>query len=286
MGKERRRIDEVTFKGHYPIYLNYPTASVNEPRWGYGKPRHPLLYEIIDRGWKDYENLLRRFLNYKDKYLKINRHEDEQTPWEPHLTNSWLPGLDSLALYSMLAIYKPTKYIEVGSGNSTKFARRSIRDNHLKTKIISVDPEPRAEIDAICDEVLRKPVEEVDYLFFDKLETSDVLFIDSSHRCFMNSDVTGIFLDVLPRLKPGVLVEIHDIFLPDDYPPWWAERYYSEQYLLAAYILAEGRKFDILLPNGFISKDPQLRKIVSPIFSAPDMDEVSSGGGSFWLVIK
>ena len=273
----------MTLIGNYPINLNYPTASVNEPRWGYEKPRHPLLHQIIDRGRKDYQSLLRRFLDYKDRYLAISRHEDEGLPLEPHLTTPWLPGLDSLALYCMLPILKPAKYIEIGSRNSTRFARRSIRDNSLETEVVSIDPAPRAEIDGICDQLLRKPLEEVDCSFFDQLEANDVLFVDSSHRCFMNSDVTVMFLDVLPRLRPGVVVEIHDIFLPDDYPPSWAQRYYSEQYLLAAYVLAEGRRFDVLLPNGFISKDPQLRKILSPIFSAPDMTEVRSGGGSFWL---
>jgi hypothetical protein len=275
----------MAFRGNYSITLNYPTAANNEPRWGYGKPSHPLLYEMIDRQRKDYEKLLYSFLEYKDQYQAINKHEDEKVPAEPHLATPWLPGLDSLALYALLAIYKPAKYIEVGSGNSTKFTRRSIRDNTLKTKLISIDPEPRTEIDTICDQVLRKPVEEVDCLFFDQLEANDILFVDNSHRCFMNSDATVIFLEILPRLKPGVLVQIHDIFLPNDYPPWFVERYYSEQYLLAAYILAQGQKFDILLPNQFITQDPQLHKIISPIFAAPAMREVGSGGGSFWLLM-
>jgi len=276
----------VTSVGDHCINLNYPTASVNEPRWGYGRARHPLLYEIIDRGRKDYQEVLHRFLNYKDKYLAISRREDDKTPLEPHLTTPWLPGLDSLALYSMLPIREPATYIEIGSGSSTKFARRSIRDNSLETEVVSIDSAPRGDIDAICDQVLRKPLEEVDCSFFDQLEANDILFVDSSHRCFMNSDVTVIFLDVLPRLRPGVVVEIHDVFLPDDYPPSWAQRYYRQQYLLAAYILAEGQGFDVLLPNGFFSKDPQLHETLSPIFSAPDMSGVRSGGGSFWLRMK
>ena len=110
--KEQEVRNGVTFEGNNPIYLDYPAASVNEPRWGYGKPAHPLLYNIIDRGRKNYERLLCSFFDYKEKYLEINRFEDEQMPWEPHLTTPWLPGLDSLALYSMLAIHKPAKYVE------------------------------------------------------------------------------------------------------------------------------------------------------------------------------
>ena len=278
--------NNMTFRGDYPIHLNYPTTALNEPRWGYGKPWNAFLYDIIDRGRQEYEHILQSFLDYKDGYQAINKHENEKTPEEPYLTTPWLPGLDSLALYCLLAIHKPAKYIEVGSGNSTKFAYRSIRDNHLNTKIISIDPEPRAEIDTMCDQILRKPVEAIDCQFFEQLEANDILFIDSSHRCFMNSDATVMFLDVLPRLRPGVLVEIHDIFLPADYPPHWVERYYSEQYLLAAYILAQGQTMDILLPNFFVTNDPQLHRIVQPIFSASIMNEVKSGGGSFWLKIK
>jgi len=99
----------------------------------------------------------------------------------------------------------------------------------------------------------------------------------------MNSDVTVTFLDIIPRLKPGVLVEIHDIFLPYDYPPHWKNRYYSEQYLLAVSLLAKGNQYDILLPNAFISKKPILN-ILNPIFSG--VKGINRGGGSFWLKIK
>jgi hypothetical protein len=140
-------------------------------------------------------------------------------------------------LYSLLAQHNPRHYVEVGSGNSTKFARRAIRDHGLQTRITSIDPFPRAEIDSICDRVIREPVEHVALDTFDMLQPGDILFIDSSHRTFMNSDVTALSLDVLPRLPAGVIVEVHDITLPGDYPPQWTGRYYSEQYLLAAYLL-------------------------------------------------
>ncbi len=77
----------------------------------------------------------------------------------------------------------------------------------------------------------------MDLALFRELQAGDVLFIDSSHRCFMNSDVTVLFLEVLPNLPPGVLVQVHDIFIPYDYPREWVERYYAEQYLLSCYLL-------------------------------------------------
>jgi hypothetical protein len=94
-----------------------------------------------------------------------------------------------------------------------------------------------AEIDRLCDSVIRRPLEELDLSIFDDLEPGDFLFIDSSHRTFSNSDVTVVFMDVLPRLRTGVIVHFHDIFWPYDYLPEWANQYYSEQYLLHSYLL-------------------------------------------------
>src|SRR5690606_30946570 len=98
------------------------------------------------------------------------------------------------------------------------------------------------EIDMICDNVFREPLEDVGLEIFDALGAGDILYIDNSHRAFMNSDVTVVFLDILPRLKPGVLVQIHDVTLPYDYPEVWIDRHYSEQYLLAAWLLARGTR--------------------------------------------
>lgn len=265
--------------------LNYfRNEAYKKPRWGYDKPSHNILYDILNRRRNSYQELLRKFIEYKDNFLNIPPVQTKNS-LAPFLENPWLPGLDSFALYSILGIYKPEKYIEVGSGNSTRFARRSINDHQLKTAIISIDPQPRSEIDALCDEIIRKPVEDIDVGFFDQLNPGDILFVDNSHRCFMNSDVTALFIDILPRLKPGVMVEFHDIFLPNDYPPHWGKRYYQEQYLLAAYLLSEGNRFEVMLPNAFVSNDPELMAIFDPVFSDKKWGNTKRGGGSFWIVM-
>ena len=93
-------------------------------------------------------------------------------------------------------------------------------------------------MDAVCDTVIRQPLETLDTAgIIENLQAGDILFVDGSHRCFTNSDVTVVFLEILPRLQPGVLVHFHDILLPYDYPPAWSRRYYSEQYLLACWLL-------------------------------------------------
>jgi hypothetical protein len=139
------------------------------------------------------------------------------------------------------------------------------------------------EINEICNEVIRKPVEDVDLKLFDRLGANDILYIDNSHRALMNSDATILFLDVIPRLRPGVVVEIHDITLPYDYPADWTDRFYSEQYLLASFLLAQGKLFDIMLPCMFISHDDELKSIMNPLWQREEMKNVERHGCSFGL---
>ena len=124
---------------------------------------------------------------------------------------------------------------------------------------------------ALFDERL----EDCDLSLFDQLKAGDILFFDGSHRSFTNSDVTVFFLELMPRLKPGVIVHIHDIFLPSDYPPEWERKMYSEQYILAAMLLCPTQPFKVLLPNFYIECDAELRGQVPPL--APVT------GASFWI---
>jgi predicted O-methyltransferase YrrM len=200
--------------------------------------------------------------------------------------------MDAVALCGMLFEFQPKRFIEVGSGYSTKFARRTIEDHSLRTLITSIDPKPRAEIDKLCDSVIRQPLEELDLGVFDGLEPGDFLFIDSSHRTFSNSDVTVAFLDVLPRLRAGVVVHFHDIFWPYDYLPEWSDRYYSEQYLLGSYLLGDrGTEVKVLQPNAFIVRDSELAAICKPFLEIAGIrrpyNAISSpygmAGSSFWF---
>ena len=94
----------------------------------------------------------------------------------------------------------------------------------------------------------------------------------------MSSDVVVLWLDILPRLKPGVFVHIHDIFLPYDYPPDWVDRYYTEQYLLAVALLAPQSAFEIVLPNQFVIKDAELsRQLAEQLGPAPREGAARSG---------
>jgi hypothetical protein len=146
-----------------------------------------------------------------------------------------------------LALLRPKLLVEIGSGNSTMFARRAIEDHRLPTRIVSLDSQPRAEIDVLADQCLRTGLAHVALALFYQVQTRDVVFCDGSHRTLQNSDVTVFFVDVLPGFPKGVLVGIHVIFWPENCPPSWRRRYYSEQYMLAAYMLGAGTEFDLVL---------------------------------------
>jgi glycosyltransferase involved in cell wall biosynthesis len=280
--KYSRIIDEVT--SQMELIIDYPFNPV--PRWGYGKPPHPQLYEIINKNREIFKRNLLSFLDYKKNFKRIPKKNPDELSPDPNWINNFLPGLDSIALYGFMSKLNPDRYIEIGSGNSTRFARRAIKDHNLKTKITSIDPNPRNEIDTICDDCIRLPLEELDPAFFKGLKAGDILFVDNSHRLFTNSDVSVVFLEILPILSSGVYVQFHDTFLPYDYPPQWNSRYYSEQYMLAAYLLAKSDIFEIILPNTFISNDPELSEILMPVWKDPHFNGIERHGGSFWIRMK
>jgi len=215
----------------------------------------------------------------------IKDAKDEKDSSKPTWNNGFLPVLDIIGIYTMLTEFKPKKYIEIGSGNSTKVAFKAKTEQNLDTEIISIDPMPRAEIDHLANRVIREPFEDIDFDIVDELNENDVLFVDNSHRILPNSDSMVFFLEVLPRLKKGVIVQIHDIYLPYDYPQFMCDRFYSEQYGLAMYLLANPKKYETILPNYFIFEDKELSELISPIWQHDNIQNVEKHGGSYWLNI-
>jgi hypothetical protein len=266
------------------LFLEYKVDF--KPRYGHGKPPHHQLYDIINARRLEYSQLLHEALHYKEAFHSIKKVDQETDAHKPVYNNGYLPGLDIIMLYTMFAKYKPLTYFEVGSGTSTKVAFKAIKENKLNTKIISLDPKPRAEIDHLADTIMREPFENSNYDAVFSLKENDILFIDNSHRILPNSDSMVFYLEVLPRLSKGVLVHIHDIYLPYDYPQFMCNRFYSEQYGLAMYLLANSEKYKPLLPNYFISQDAELCEILNPVWNHPNMAGIERHGGSFWLTIQ
>ncbi|MGD9874980.1 MAG: class I SAM-dependent methyltransferase [Kiritimatiellia bacterium] len=263
--------------------FDYRVKSV--PRWPPGIP-HAELYRILDASRDQYIKYLEQLLLLKTCFLNIPVEKNGTAPDRPCWRNGWMPALDGAAVYGSIALQKPKRYMEVGSGNSTKFASAAVREHHIDAEIISIDPMPRTGIDELCTEVIRKPLEDCDLEIFSRLQANDVLYIDCSHRALMNSDATVFFLEVLPRLAEGVVVGIHDVMLPYDYPADWAGRWYSEQYLLACYLLAGWSRMEVLLPSYFVSCDNELSKIMGPLWGLPAMRGIETHGCSFWLRLR
>jgi hypothetical protein len=198
--------------------------------------------------------------------------------WE----NDYWGSIDALWQVAALRDRTPARYVEVGSGFSTLFARRAIDDFGLRTRITSIDPSPRREIDEVCDEVIRDSFELTSLSVFDDLTSGDVVLIDGSHVVSMNSDATVFFLEVLPSLPPGVLVGIDDIYLPWDYHPSWVSRGYGEQYLLAAYLLGGAGGDAIDLPGWVVARALAEDKRLSDLWPIIE-NRFGRLASSFWL---
>jgi len=185
-----------------------------------------------------------------DERLRDFARADPADVNRPRFDQDWFPGLDGAIAYTFVRRLKPRTIIEVGSGHSTRFMAQAIRDEGLSTRLCSVDPKPRRRIDELCDVVVRQTVEATDPSLFDDLAAGDFLFIDSSHVAMPGTDVDRLFTRVLPRLRRGVVVHLHDVFLPHGYPRAWAWRGYNEQNVLLA-MLGAGRRYEIMMANAF-----------------------------------
>ena len=265
------------FPSAYTIPVDYPVSSA--PRYGLKVGVHERMKSLLDADRSKYESILKAMADRTDLLAGIPATEDGTN--RPFWTNPWFPSLDAIALMHFILERKPGKFIEIGSGTSTMFARHAITHGGLSTKILSIDPQPRRGIDQICDRVVRSPLEDVDQAIFDTLVEGDILFFDGSHRVFSDSDVTVFFLEILPRIPAGVLIHIHDIFWPKDYPESWGNRYYSEQYMLAMLFLYAPEAYEIVFPNAYVSDDPAMRQIVSGM--TPGEPVYGYYGVSFWF---
>lgn len=179
-----------------------------------------------------------------------------------YLHNGMFVGIDPHLYHSMVRHFRPRTIIEVGAGFSTLVAAGAVARNAAEghpARLIAVEPYPRDFIrrGAHAIEHSAQRAEDLDPAFFDQLAAGDMLFIDSSHVVRTGGDVVYLLLEVLPRLQPGVIVHLHDIFLPEDYPSAWTLDkgwFWTEQYLLRA-LLVEHRRAEVLLGAHWLERD-------------------------------
>ena len=261
-----------------PVHFNQPipdTRSLPETLWS-----RPSALFGIDMNEPAQVGLLRSFFRFRGEYQRfptVPAGENNRF----YLGNNLFDGVDALVAYCMVRHFQPRLVIEVGSGFSSLVLGDAAAKNG-RAGVICVEPSPREFLRKGfpgLQTLMEKNVQEIDLEFFSQLHPGDFLFIDSSHTVRIGGDVNYLFLEVLPRLNPGVIVHVHDIFLPFEYRRDWVLdefRFWTEQYLLQAF-LTFNSEFEVLLANYYLSHYHQAD--LKAVF--PDLARWI--GGSFWM---
>ena len=265
-------------KGYHitPTHFYYPIPDTRELESRNFQPSD--LPGIDLRTEFQLELITHTFTRFSSEYNAFPIKSSDPTVF--FLDNDAFAGIDPHIYHCMIRNAKPRIIIEVGSGYSTLLGAHAAHLN-ASTHYICIDPWPRQLIARGVPniEFIQRKVENLDLDIFRQLQRNDILFIDSSHVLRTAGDVHFMFLEVLPRLAPGVIIHIHDIFLPFEYPKDWLvnqQRFWTEQYLLQAY-LAENVHAEVLFSSHYLSTTyPQEVKEAFP-------NALHIGGASFWI---
>lgn len=204
----------------------------------FAKQAFPTPRCLLDSDWRAFVPVLAQ---YRGEIARLNTLGQNDVGYDAD--NGFYFPPDADVLYAMTRHFKPSKIIEIGAGNSARIMRQAIRDGELNTTMIAIDPAPRAELVGYVDQVQQQSVERLSPEWIsEQLEPGDFLFIDSSHSVAIGNDCVFEFLQLLPRLAPGVIVHVHDVSLPWDYPLQWSRSEpvvlnWAEQYLLYMFLL-------------------------------------------------
>ncbi len=273
--------------GHlaYFFYKTLPT-----PRYGWGKSAHIQTEFMIKSDQAIIEEILKSYGGLRDYFSTVKLELKEgDCPKKPYWKNVLLPVIDAVSIVGMIDYYRSKNFVEIGSGNSTRFACDFIEWSCIDCEVTSIDPYPGNTVDAFPHRFIHQPLEDADLNLFKELGEGDIVWLDGSHRCFSNSDVAVFFMDVLPILKPGVIIGVHDIQLPWDYHPSWNKYYFNESQMLAAYLLGARDRLQILMPAFYVNNIAQdLRALLNPIWELFELSKPNEldGGGAFWFTHK
>ena len=201
--------------------------------------------------------LLDKFVReFKAEYDQLPLYENELSkPYEYFIHNCKFEGVDGEILYSFIRHLKPKKIYEVGSGHSTRLSAQASLKNralgHGETELIAFEPYPvdflKKDFPGLT-KLVPTLIQDVPVSEFEKLRENDILFIDSSHVVNIGGDVTYEILEIFPRLSKGVVIHVHDIFIPSEYPKEWVLKnhwFFAEQYLFQAF-LSFNDSFEVL----------------------------------------
>jgi Methyltransferase domain len=194
-------------------------------------------------------------------------------------TSTMFSPFDTMAAYTVVRQAAPSRVLEIGSGSSTLALVRAVADAGGTGTVTCIDPAPRRDISGLEVELHQRVLAQDDITLVDDFGEGDVLFIDSSHIMLPGMDVDLQFNRMFPRLAPGVLVHVHDIFLPDNYPQSWRPRWYSEQNALIGWLLSG--YFEVIFPTYFATTRMAQRVEQSVGGFAPFRRDGTAG--SIWL---
>lgn len=272
------------------VTYNYPipdTRQLKQELW----EKHSSLLGI-DINETSQIDLLSTFSSkYKEEYTNFPKSQTLD-PHQYYADNLTFVGIDADILYCMIRHFRPKRIIEIGSGYSTRLSAQAILknkegDSSYECELTAIEPYPskvlRVGFPGLTRLITDK-VQNVSLAEFEKLEENDILFIDSSHVLRIGSDVQYEILEILPRLKKGVIVHIHDIFFPLEYPKEWILkdlRFWSEQYLLQAFLIFNDN-FRVLWTGTYmiLNQPDAVKKFVGSQVDNPYTS------GSFWMQRK
>jgi hypothetical protein len=267
--------------GVFPILDHYYEPLFNPKRLRFSL-RDDRKLAGIDWNIPEQLELLQAF-NFNDEILEISKRPPDELAFS--LANSSFGSGDADYLYNMVRFLKPKNVIEIGCGNSTLMMQHAMEANTMENRSyacnhICIEPYPSEWLGKLPVRLIRDFAEKTDPGVFKTLRENDILFIDSSHIIRPQGDVLFEYLELLPMLRPGVVVHVHDIFTPKDYLSEWfhiGKVFWNEQYLLEAFLTCN-TSFKIIGALNFLmhnhycelsAKAPLLTKEREP--------------GSFWM---
>jgi hypothetical protein len=225
---------------------------------------------------------------YKEEYDSLPRNKTTNQ-YQYYINNQEFGSVDGEILYCMNRHFKPKRIVEIGSGYSTLLSAQGVlknreEDSSYECDFVAIEPHPSEVLKngfPGLSKLFIKEVQDIPLLEFEKLRENDVLFIDSSHVLKIGGDVQYEYLEILPRLQKGVLIHVHDIFLPAEYRKEFVLTYYhfwNEQYLLQAFLTCNDC-FEVTWAGSYMHlKHPQT---LEAAFSSYKRNE--SWPGSFWM---
>ncbi len=266
--------------GHYysPMYDTRELDAQRERLWPSGPPRETVGIDWCEQGQLELCSVFGRL----DKFDFADHPSAD--PTEYYASNDQYPPLDAWVLAGILEHFATGRMIEIGCGFSTLIGARTNRERlAMNMRLTCIEPHPRefllAGVPGVSDLRVEK-IQETPVDLFAELTAGDVLFIDTSHTVKTGGDVNWIFFELIPRVAPGVLVHIHDVFIPGEYPePWvmagWG---WNESYLVRAF-LSFNEQFEILWGAQYM-----LHRHLDTVKAAfPGLNKYVPSGGSLWI---